>query len=157
MGTAPLLALTAAAGSADRVPRRRAVRRRHPRHPSPVVVLVLPFLGAPRWFLQVLGLSTGFLIVILNLEHVALESSQESVRQLRGYSPYALVQEDPRRPRLLEGDRGLRARPLEAEFTHASARVRRAPRERPDSRSRRRKLTGSYSLAGSRDCRSAVA
>jgi hypothetical protein len=39
------------------------------------------------WFLQVLGLSTGLLIVILNLEHAALERSQENVRRLRGLLP----------------------------------------------------------------------
>jgi hypothetical protein len=39
------------------------------------------------WFLQVLGMSTGFLVVILNLEHVALERSQENVRRLRGMLP----------------------------------------------------------------------
>jgi hypothetical protein len=39
------------------------------------------------WFLQVLGMSTGFLTVILNLEHVALERSQANVRRLRGLLP----------------------------------------------------------------------
>jgi hypothetical protein len=32
-------------------------------------------------------MSTGFLILILNLEHVALQNSQEKVRQLRGLLP----------------------------------------------------------------------
>jgi hypothetical protein len=39
------------------------------------------------WFLQVLGMSTGFLILILNLEHAALERSQENVHRLHGLLP----------------------------------------------------------------------
>jgi len=39
------------------------------------------------WFLQILGMSTGFLILILNLEHAALQRSQENVRRLHGLLP----------------------------------------------------------------------
>jgi hypothetical protein len=42
------------------------------------------------WFLQILGLSTGFLILILNLEHDALRKSQENVRRLRGLLPICM-------------------------------------------------------------------
>jgi hypothetical protein len=39
------------------------------------------------WFLQVLGLSTGFLILVLNLEHAALTETLQNLRRLRGLLP----------------------------------------------------------------------
>jgi hypothetical protein len=39
------------------------------------------------WFLQVLGLSTGFLILVLSLEHASLRRSQDKVRRLQGLLP----------------------------------------------------------------------
>jgi ABC-type sugar transport system permease subunit len=43
--------------------------------------------GHFAWFLQILGLSTGFLILVLNQEHAVLMETLQNLRRLRGLLP----------------------------------------------------------------------
>ncbi len=46
-----------------------------------------PVWGHFAWFLQILGLSTGLLILILNQEHAELAETLQNLRRLRGLLP----------------------------------------------------------------------